>query len=330
MRTGILEAMAAVLLLIAPATGRGADASFAYHGLLRDEKGAVLDERNHSIRFRLYDQPAGGSNLWSCVRNVYLNEEGLFSVELSGNAASGESLGKIFSDYASRTLYIGLTVDDDTGEIAPRQKLLSVPKAIWAADTVAAQGDIEISSNLVCSAAANTGDTSVNALTVTNALTCNGTLMTGSLTVNGNVDVSNSGALAGKGAIPIGGIVVWSGPTIPDGWAICDGNNGTPNLSSRFIVGAGRQYEVGATGGVDRVTLAIEQLPRHRHDIKFYGADSEGGWDKENIFFSVSAKYEEFENRGETVPYGGDSNGNTEPHENRPPYYAVYYIMRVK
>jgi hypothetical protein len=38
--------------------------------------------------------------------------------------------------------------------------------------------------------------------------------------------------------IPTGVILMWSGSiaTIPTGWALCDGNNGTPNLTNRFVV----------------------------------------------------------------------------------------------
>ncbi|BES69736.1 hypothetical protein RE428_07990 [Marinobacter nanhaiticus D15-8W] len=36
---------------------------------------------------------------------------------------------------------------------------------------------------------------------------------------------------------------------IRPGWALCDGTNGTPDLTDRFVVGAGKAYEVGAVGG---------------------------------------------------------------------------------
>lgn len=62
-------------------------------------------------------------------------------------------------------------------------------------------------------------------------------------------------------------IVMWSGAedTIPDGWALCNGQNGTPDLSGRFIVGAGGNYEAGDTGGADEVTLTVNELPAHDH-----------------------------------------------------------------
>jgi hypothetical protein len=53
-------------------------------------------------------------------------------------------------------------------------------------------------------------------------------------------------------------IVMWSGSigSIPAGWALCDGTNGTPDLRDRFIVGAGNTYAVGATGGQANIDLA--------------------------------------------------------------------------
>jgi hypothetical protein len=48
--------------------------------------------------------------------------------------------------------------------------------------------------------------------------------------------------------IPIGGIVNWSGANIPAGFALCDGNNGTPDLRDLFVIAAG-SIPTGATGG---------------------------------------------------------------------------------
>ena len=48
-----------------------------------------------------------------------------------------------------------------------------------------------------------------------------------------------------------GMIMLWSGSTssVPSGWALCNGSNGTPDLRNRFVVGAGCTYAVNATGG---------------------------------------------------------------------------------
>ena len=69
-------------------------------------------------------------------------------------------------------------------------------------------------------------------------------------------------------AIPSGVIVMWSGTiaTIPTGFALCDGLNGTPDLTSRFIVSVpNASTNPGATGGTDSNVLTVSQLPAHNH-----------------------------------------------------------------
>ncbi len=50
---------------------------------------------------------------------------------------------------------------------------------------------------------------------------------------------------------PIGTIIAWDNAAIPDGWAVCNGNNGTPNLVGRFIRGAELDDDLRVTGGAD-------------------------------------------------------------------------------
>ncbi len=85
--------------------------------------------------------------------------------------------------------------------------------------------------------------------------------------------------LADSMHIPKGLIAMWSGSieAIPTGWALCDGQNGTPDLRDRFIVGAGNSYDVGDTGGEERVTLSSSQIPRHRHSSGTLSTSSGGG-----------------------------------------------------
>ena len=51
--------------------------------------------------------------------------------------------------------------------------------------------------------------------------------------------------------LPTGCIILWSGAigSIPSGFYLCNGSNGTPDLRDRFIVGAGGNYTVAQTGG---------------------------------------------------------------------------------
>jgi len=135
--------------------------------------------------------------------------------------------------------------------------------------------------------------------------------------------------IVGGGPVPAGVIVMWHGSiaSIPSGWALCDGNNGTPNLKDRFIVGASQ--DVGGvanttvkgtplvTGGEAQHTLTIPEMPKHSHSYRFWP-----GW-----YFSGStergAKGNEDDNRqtGET--------GGGQPHENCPPFYALAFIMKL-
>lgn len=57
---------------------------------------------------------------------------------------------------------------------------------------------------------------------------------------------------------PTGTILIWSGSvvTIPTGWYLCDGTNGTPNLTDKFIVGAGSLYSIGDSGGSADASVA--------------------------------------------------------------------------
>ena len=58
---------------------------------------------------------------------------------------------------------------------------------------------------------------------------------------------------------PSGGIIMWSGSidSIPSGWALCDGDNGTPDLRDRFVIGAGGDRSVDETSD--------GQMPEHTH-----------------------------------------------------------------
>jgi microcystin-dependent protein len=68
-------------------------------------------------------------------------------------------------------------------------------------------------------------------------------------------------------AVPTGVITMWSGSiaSIPSGWNLCDGTNGTPDLRDRFVVGAGSTYAVGATGGATTDSITTSSNGAHTH-----------------------------------------------------------------
>lgn len=98
------------------------------------------------------------------------------------------------------------------------------------------------------STGAHTGDVDVSAHTLT--LAANQILAS-------KIDSTSLLALIRTYGCPMGAILQWDTTTqgaIPTGWALCDGgtHNGivTPNLTDKFIVGAGLNYANGAAGGV--------------------------------------------------------------------------------
>lgn len=69
--------------------------------------------------------------------------------------------------------------------------------------------------------------------------------------------------------IPIGTIIMYYGAVsnIPDGWAICNGNNGTPDLTDRIIVGTktANYSSAGNQSFTEPITLQQKHLPKHSH-----------------------------------------------------------------
>lgn len=127
-------------------------------------------------------------------------------------------------------------------------------------------------------------------------------------------------------------IMPYSGSTsrIPKGWHICDGSNGTPDLRDRFIVGAGRSYNLGTTGGSNFVKLQECHLPNHRHT--FPGDDQI--WNAYGNEFPIQRNVSGWdwvsEGSGCTNRvYWSGATGGGEAHENRPPFYALYFIMYI-
>lgn len=74
---------------------------------------------------------------------------------------------------------------------------------------------------------------------------------------------------------PVGTIKLWNGTieTIPDGWHLCDGSNGTPNFTNKFLMGVNTNANHGATGGASTHTHAvtINSAGAHTHDITVNG-----------------------------------------------------------
>ena len=140
------------------------------------------------------------------------------------------------------------------------------------------------------------------------------------------------------GIFPTGGIVMWSGSiaTIPDGWALCNGSNGTPDLRDKFIVGAhsdgasgvtfnvtsgatSGNYGPGNTGGTVAHKLTVAEMPQHNHTYNERRIYQQG---------SGPNAQTDMANDNPGDQYTGNQGGNNY-HENRPPYYALAFIMKL-
>ena len=153
--------------------------------------------------------------------------------------------------------------------------------------------------------------------------------------------ITTDAEFVGYGTIPIGGIIMWSGTSAPDGWALCNGQvaNGytTPDLRGQFIVGydpSNPDYSppgnlslkgntVGKTGGEEKHLLTIAEMPRHTHGM--FDQSIGGGSD-----WRVLRENARGENYDETYDLKTQGEGGSQAHENRPPYYALAFIMRIK
>ena len=153
---------------------------------------------------------------------------------------------------------------------------------------------------------------------------------------------------APESGVPAGCIMLWSGSivSIPAGWVLCNGSNGTPDLRDRFVTGAGTTYAVGAKGGEATHALSTAELAVHNHTASSdtvaghthsYG-DYYAPQDLTNVAGGsgpVQARLTNSDHTRTTASDGSHSHvitvnnaGSGTAHENRPPYYALAYIMK--
>lgn len=142
----------------------------------------------------------------------------------------------------------------------------------------------------------------------------------------------------GSEGVPQGVIVMWSGAIvdIPSGWYLCDGTNGTPDLTDKFIIGAGGTLAVDATGAnaiadVEAKSIAVANLPSHRHTI---GSSVRHWGHVDSITIPVAAGTDYNGAQGDGQDGLHDHGGNTgyvgsgTALDVSPPYYALAFIMK--
>jgi len=134
--------------------------------------------------------------------------------------------------------------------------------------------------------------------------------------------------------IPTGMISLWYGSigSVPLGWYLCDGTNGTPDLRDRFIVGAGSTYSVAATGGsanaivVTHTHTATSTDSGHTHPNGVAGAFSLSGAGSNPT--PSTGNYTNTGTGNASITTTIASAGTSGTNANLPPYYALAYVMK--
>lgn len=160
-------------------------------------------------------------------------------------------------------------------------------------------------------------------------------------------------------AIPIGTIAMFGAERDPEGWLRCDGrlldrtayaklfavigtthgftsssNFRIPDMRERSVVGSGTKYSIGDKGGNATVTLSINQMPAHTHEIgevedagrRFQSrtANQDIGIGSDGYTYLTSTG----SNRGNRSPIA-TSVGGGQPVDLRDPYIGLPYIIKV-
>lgn len=133
---------------------------------------------------------------------------------------------------------------------------------------------------------------------------------------SGQFTVTNLTVTGQFNMLPKGSIIAFNGKAVPDGWALCDGNNSTPDLRNKFIYGS-NIAEIGQSGGQAQVKLTVANLAPHSHpysDTGPYGGS--GGFRGGDYGWQHPKK-------------NTDVTGSGAPFSIIPPYIKLAFIMKL-
>jgi len=268
---------------------------------LADSSGNPLTDKVN-MEFRIYDVPTGGVPLWTEMwtgGSAVDVSDGLFNVMLG---SIDNTLASAIEGYDE--LYLGITVGTDS-EMAPRVQLGSVPFSFQAQEALTVP------------------DNSITTMKIADGA------------------ITAEKLAPGLDLVPSGTIVMWSGAIadIPDGWALCDGTGGTPDLQDRFVLSVAAGEEPGGTGGSHTKSLSVSNLPPHTHSFTTNPAgehvhDIAANGESQGIRRTGGEGGER--RGGEIYPAGEhthsgttNSTGGGTSFDVRPKYYKLAFIMKV-
>lgn len=186
--------------------------------------------------------------------------------------------------------------------------------------------------------------------------------------VMGDINTSTKIREGGFVLIPTGFIAMWTGTVAPNGWVLCDGSNGTPDLRGRFVLGQGQgtgltNRILNSVGGTETHLLTALEIPTHTHtgtttsdgththtindpghthsqttinddynnsgaNPPGFSADSAGSVTWNNINSSTTG-ISINSNGAHQHTFTTDSTGGGTAHNNMPPFYVLAYIMKI-
>ena len=203
----------------------GVPAEVTYRGVLREYGQLVTGKRK--LCFNLYNTETGGQILWTSGHIIDVDViNGMFSCELAPAV-----------DLRTKELWLEVYVSDK--KLSGREKLTSSFFALHSgsAENITSTGTITITvgSNSIATISQSEGIKSF---------------------------INNTTYYM----VPRGAIIMWSGTieTIPSGWALCNGTDGTPDLRGSFVIGAGGAYNPLTAGGS---ATHFHNQPSHNHTL---------------------------------------------------------------
>ena len=264
------------------------------------------------------------------VKSINVRENSIFTGDISLDEITCRNANVTGIATVGTGLYLNGKLHDGDGDFGTSGQLLSSDgtDTVWIdANTTSVANSINVGTNLnstnadqfitfVGSSSGNNPirvDTDLKYNPSTNRLTA------GSFAGDGS-------ALTGVDSFVSGMIIMWNSTvaSIPTGFVLCDGNNNTPDLRGRFVVGhhpSNGDYDVDDTGGAEDVTLTVNQIPSHKHTTTFDGHKFFPGDGSTSISYGGAGGYP-------ATTFSMDNTGGGQSHENRPPYYALCYIMK--
>ena len=295
---------------------------------------------NSNIKYNPSTNTLSAINIAGSSTSVNLNVTGNLTVGgqfKDGDGNFGTS-GQVLSSDGTDTAWInaGSLTAGAAAEVGVSAATVNADHFVTMVDTASGNENVRV-------------DTDLKYNPVTNTLTAT------------NFAGSGTG-LTGIEAFVTGMIILWYGNTgnIPTGFVLCNGSNSTPDLRDRFVVGAGSGYSPGNSGGNSSVTLSTSQLPSHNHSVSVSGTTSTksltGDITKISECYNVAGAATGVftkKSTGNSPVTGSSSNsptagvdfdashdhtfsasgtsgneGSGSAIENRPPYYALCYIMK--